>query len=76
MVELVKLFIQRPALAAISALIAFVIYIAISLFSVQEAVAGLQVQAKSYAITEARLYTMSATLGRIEAHLENMREEK
>jgi hypothetical protein len=76
MVELIKLFIKQPALAITSGLAVVVLYITLSLFTVQESVAGLQVQASSYATTEERLYNMSASLGRIEAHLENLRKDK
>tara|TARA_R110000851_G_scaffold206149_1_gene358213 strand:- start:1081 stop:1311 length:231 start_codon:yes stop_codon:yes gene_type:complete len=76
MVELIKLFIKQPVLAIVSGLAVVVLYITLSLFTVQESVAGLQVQASSYATTEGRLYTMSASLGRIEAHLENLRKDK
>ena len=74
MIELVKLFIEKPALAIITMLGVLCLYTTLGLFAMQTAVAGLTERTSSFSITEERVYNMSESLGRIEAHLEQIRK--
>tara|TARA_R110002012_G_scaffold61702_5_gene161894 strand:+ start:207 stop:434 length:228 start_codon:yes stop_codon:yes gene_type:complete len=75
MAELVKLFIEKPLLAIVSILSIVSLYTVLGMFSLQAAVAGVIQTQSSQVLTEERVFQMSDQLGRIETHLEYLREK-
>jgi len=75
MTDLVKLFIEKPAIAIIAMLSIVSLYTVLGMFSLQAAVAGIKVTQKSQVLTEQRVFQMSDQLGRIETHLEVLRNK-
>ena len=76
MIELVKLFVEKPLLVVPTILSIVSLYTVLGMFNLQSAVAGLEVKTSSYALTEERLFDMAKAIGRIETHVEIMRNEK
>ena len=75
MAELVKLFIEKPLLAIVTILSIVSLYTVLGMFSLQAAVAGVIQTQSSQVLTEERVFQMSDQLGRIETHLEYLREK-
>ena len=76
MIELVKLFVEKPLIAVPTILSIVSLYTLLGMFSLQSAVAGLESNKSSHVLTEQRVFEMAEQLGRIETHLEVLRTNK
>tara|TARA_R110000744_G_scaffold215804_2_gene334593 strand:+ start:439 stop:669 length:231 start_codon:yes stop_codon:yes gene_type:complete len=76
MVELVKLFIEKPMVAVPTILSIVSLYTLLGMFSLQSAIAGLESNTRSQVLTEQRVFEMAEQLGRIETHLELLIESE
>tara|TARA_R110000796_G_scaffold14055_10_gene46154 strand:- start:4838 stop:5068 length:231 start_codon:yes stop_codon:yes gene_type:complete len=76
MVELVKLFIEKPIIAVPTILSIVSLYTLLGMFSLQSAIAGLESNTRSQVLTEQRVFEMAEQLGRIETHLELLIESE
>jgi hypothetical protein len=66
MTDLIKLFIEKPLLAVVSILSVVLVYTTLGMFSLQSAVAGLEIHKEVGITTEQRVYDMHQAIIRIE----------